>query len=53
MSLDIINHNRAIYSILDLLGDVGGLLSILFDLGGIIVTLLGYLFGDKMNKYLV
>ena len=53
MSLDIINHNRAIYSALDFLGDVGGLLSILGDLGRIIVSLQMLLFGSKIQKYLV
>ena len=44
-SLDIINHNRSIYSALDFLGDVGGLFSILIDIGQIMVSLPVYLFG--------
>ena len=40
MSFDTKLYTRSVYSILDFLGDVGGLLSILFPIGGVIVAIL-------------
>ena len=37
MSLDVMNWNRQTYSLLDWLGDLGGLLDILLHMGHIIV----------------
>ena len=52
MSLDTIQHTRSIYSILDLLGDVGGLYSILLDLCEILVGIPTLLFGSVLQKFL-
>ena len=38
MSLNTKHHIRSVYSILDFLGDVGGLLSILISIGGVIIN---------------
>ena len=40
MSLDTKQYTRSVYSILDFLGDVGGLLSILLPIGGAFISLL-------------
>ena len=53
MSLDIVNHNRSIYSFLDLLGDVGGLFSILLSLSQIIVSMAAFIFGISYENHLV
>lgn len=39
MSLNKRNHIRSVYSVLDFLGDVGGLLSILISIGGVIINI--------------
>ena len=52
MSLDEVYNTRSIYSTLDLLGDVGGLYSILLDVGKIIVMVLTFFTGSSMDKYL-
>ena len=52
MSLDTIQYTRSIYSILDLLGDVGGLYSILLDLCEILVGIPALLFGSVLQKFL-
>ena len=38
MSLDVTNWNRETYSLLDWLGDLGGLLDILLHIGNVIVA---------------
>ena len=53
MSLDIVNHHRSIYSILDFLGEIGGLFGILIYIGSIVASLPAFFFGDNANKYLV
>ena len=52
MSLDLVAYSRSIYSILDFLGDVGGLYSILLDLGIILVTIQSFVFGSFLEKFL-
>ena len=39
MSLNKRYHIRSVYSVLDFLGDVGGLLSILISIGGVIINI--------------
>ena len=38
MSLNVKQHVRSVYSILDFLGDVGGLFSILLSIGSLVVS---------------
>ena len=52
MSLDKVKNIRSIYSTLDLLGDVGGLYSILLDVGNILVVVFTFFTGSSMDKYL-
>ena len=49
----MIYYKRSIYSVLDFLGDVGGLFSILITIGEIIVTIPTYLFGAQIEYYLI
>ena len=43
-------HNRSIYSILDFLGDVGGLDSILLSIGHFIILCVNLLFGSALDN---
>ena len=52
MSLNTVLYTRSIYSVLDFLGDVGGLYSILMSLCQIIVGIPTFLFGSKLQKFL-
>ena len=52
MSLDTQEHGRSIYSILDFLGDVGGLNSILLSIGQIFITAFSFIFGSALEKML-
>ena len=52
MSLNKVLYSRAIYSVLDLLGDVGGLYSILLDIGSYVIAIVTFLFGSSMEKFL-
>ena len=51
-SLDVIHYERSVYSVLDLLGDVGGLLAILLGLGDLLVYFLINLTGETLYKYI-
>ena len=53
MSMDTKQYNRSIYSILDFLGDVGGLLSILLPIGGAIIALLDELFKRTLDNFII
>ena len=53
MSLDTKQYSRSVYSILDFLGDVGGLLSILLPIGGAFISLLDELFDRTLDSYIV
>ena len=50
MSMDTKQYNRSVYSILDFLGDVGGLLSILLPIGGALIALLDELFNRTLDS---
>ena len=52
MSLDEVVHQRTIYSLLDFLGDVGGLYSILLDFGGMLTFVPGLLCGSSLRTFL-
>ena len=45
MNQDTKQHNRSVYSILDFLGDVGGLSSILLSIGASVTQFISYLGG--------
>ena len=53
MSLDTKSYNRSVYSILDFLGDVGGLFSILLPIGGIFVALLDEILNRTLESYII
>ena len=53
MSLDTKQYTRSVYSILDFLGDVGGLLSILLPIGGAFISLLDQFFDRTLESYIV
>ena len=53
MSLDTKQFNRSVYSVLDFLGDVGGLLSILLPIGGALISLLDELFNQTLDSYII
>ena len=53
MSLDEIKHSRTIYGTLDLLGDIGGLQDILFQIGGYVVTFISFFTGSSLNSLLI
>ena len=54
VSKELIHHNRSVYSVLDWLGDVGGLYSILIGLGHFIVTTIyNYIFGSRLEAFLI
>ena len=53
MSLDTVQHSREIYSVLDFLGDVGGLYSILLDLGSLLISIITFFFGDALQAFLL
>lgn len=51
-SLDVIYYERSVYSVLDLLGDVGGLLAILLGLGDLLVFFFINFTGETLYKYI-
>ena len=53
MSFDTKQYTRSVYSILDFLGDVGGLLSILLPIGGALISLLDQLFDQTLDSYII
>ena len=53
MSLDTKQYSRSVYSILDFLGDVGGLLSILLPIGGAFIAFLDELFNRNLDNYII
>ena len=46
-------HHRSIYTFLDFLGDVGGLLDGLKLIGGLLVSAYTFIVGNPLNAYLV
>ena len=53
MSMDTKQYSRSVYSVLDFLGDVGGLLSILLPIGGAFIALLDWLFDRTLDSYII
>ena len=52
MSTNRVSHSRAIYSVWDFLGDVGGLFDMLRLLAEPILALSTLLFGSGLDRYL-
>ena len=52
LSLDIIHHQRSVYSLLDLLGDVGGLLSMMMGLGNYLLMIVISLTDETLYRYI-
>ena len=52
MSLNKVHYKRSIYNSLDLLGDVGGLYSILLDFGAIILGAISFVIGSPIESFL-
>ena len=52
-SPNFVIHKRTIYGPLDLLGDVGGLADALIAIGGVVIALLQFLGGNRINNYLI
>ena len=50
MDLDKYEINRTVYTSLDMLGDIGGLLGILFDIGSILIM---FITGNGLNYLLI
>ena len=50
---DITQHKRSIYTIMDILGDVGGLLDGLRLLGGFLMSAYTFMVGNPLNAFLV
>ena len=48
-----ISHQRSIYNGLDFLGDVGGLLDGLTAIGGFLMTIFCFIFGNPLDSYLL
>ena len=48
LDLDIIQHNRSVYTFLDYLGDVGGLFDALKGIFSLMVTFYSNLFGNPL-----
>ena len=53
MSLDIVNHSRSIYTVLDLIGDIGGLYSLLRRIGSPIMGLFTFMYGSKLHRRII
>ena len=53
LSKDVQHHNRSVYTLFDLLGDVGGLFDALKGIMSINVALYFLLFGNPMHEYLL
>ena len=52
MSLNKVYYSRSIYNGLDLLGDVGGLYSILLDIGALFFSAIHFLFSSPLETFL-
>ena len=52
-SPDSMIHKRTIYGPLDLLGDVGGLADALIAIGGVVIALIQFIGGNRLNNYLI
>ena len=53
MSPEIVHHKRSIYTILDMLGDIGGLSDALFSIGGFFISFITAITGSQLDNFLV
>ena len=53
LSKNVQHHNRSVYTLFDLLGDVGGLFDALKGIMSTIIALYFLLFGNPMHEYLL
>ena len=53
LSKHVQHHNRSVYTLFDLLGDVGGLFDALKGIMSTTVALYFFLFGNPMHEYLL
>ena len=53
MSLDVNLYNRTIYGFFDFLADVGGLSDMLFQIGGVFLSIISSIMGSKLNRLLI
>ena len=51
--MDTKQYSRSVYSILDFLGDVGGLLSILLPIGDIFIAFIDEIFTRTLDSYII
>ena len=52
LSLDVIHHQRSVYNILDLLGDVGGLFSMMMGLGNYLLMFVISITDETLYRYI-
>ena len=48
-----VSHHRSIYNGLDFLGDIGGLLDGLTAIGGFLMSIFCFIFGNPLDSYLL
>ena len=53
MSMDIVNHSRSIYTVLNLLGDIGGLYSLLRRIGSSLLSFFTFMYGSKLHSRII
>ena len=53
LNRDVIEHKRSIYTFLDLIGDIGGLLDGLTAIGGFLMSIFCFIFGNPLDSYLL
>ena len=51
--MDTKQYNRSVYSILNFLGDVGGLLSVLLPIGSLVISLIDALFDQTLDGFII
>ena len=53
LNTEVLHHDRSIYTFLDLLGDVGGLLDALSGISSVIIFLYFSVTGNPIHEYLL
>ena len=53
MSADKVIHDRAVYGVLDFLGDVGGLADALVKIGACLLSIIRFITGDNLSLNLI
>ena len=52
-SIDLVKHTRKVYNYFDLLGDVGGLAGIIQGFGQIFISMISFLSGSSLNRFVL